>query len=85
MAEVLKEYAFVNTHHARRTNYRQFCDGRIYRLIQGVDFNVATKKSSVTNGLYMTAQRLGMVMHIVAEKDKPLTFVVQATKRTDRL
>ena len=81
MAEVLGEFPFIE---GRRggTNYAQYCDGRIYRLVAGVDFGATLRLGSVTNALYVAARREGQTMRIVTESDAPLTLVVQARNRT---
>lgn len=64
------------------SQYGQFCDGRIYRVVQGVDFP-ATSKQRATSGFYTAARRRGLRARVQVQAIDPLTLIVQALPREE--
>lgn len=75
MAEVLDVFP-VGVQGRRTWNYRQYLDGRIHRVVGGVD--VANDLLSARNNFYITAARIGRKARVYVESHDPLTLVVQA-------
>ena len=78
MAEVLEKFP-IGRQGRRTWDYAQFFDGRIYRVVGGVD--MPSDKNSARNGFYGAAARRGLKVRLYMESHDPLTMVVQALLR----
>ena len=58
MAERLEDFDFNGSAPSARYPWKEWCDGSIWRLVQGEDFEVAT--TSMRAQIYVKAKRLGV-------------------------
>ena len=80
MAEILTEWPVVRRGRKPGGQYSAFLDGKIYRLVAGVDV-ASLSKETVDNGLRAAAKSRGCRVHIHLESRDPLTFIVQAVPK----
>lgn len=78
MTEVLDR--FPMTKHTG-TPMAEFMDGRVYRLVNGVDFHTKNERNGGTTYFYALAKKLGKRVRIHTESYDPLTIVLQARDR----
>lgn len=72
MAEALDDYHF--TSRGARYPWREWCDGRIWRITQGVDFEVSVE--TMRDQIYARARLHGWAVKTSIEGDESLVFKV---------
>ena len=78
MSDVLDRFPVMTT--GKMITKVEFLDGRVYRIVNGVDFQTKSERS-VTTYFYALAKRLRKRVRIHIESRDPLTLVIQARDR----
>lgn len=65
MAEVLQSFEFKETHKPSRYPWDEWCDGRIWKVTQGVDFHIKTVSFRQNLAYVATRRKLRLRTRII--------------------